>query len=103
MKVIKPYFKKDNPDDIEVNGTLAITPAKMQKLSEQGIPISSQVINQVYFDGENNPSWDVPMDRKRGIDINDMWQHEQNVKTKLKRATKDAIKLNRKDKQEKEV
>lgn len=94
---IRPYRVRRSENDIPVNGKLALTPSKMMALAEKGIPISSQNLGNQYFEGEVNPSWDVPLDRQRGVDVNDMWNHNENVRKKLKVASKEAIKADRKE------
>lgn len=100
MIKIRPYKAKPSENDIPVNGKLALTPAKMMKMAERGIPISSQTLNNEYFDGDIKVSWEVPMDRQRGVDVNDMWNHNEDVRKRLKSATKDAVKANRKERRQ---
>ena len=44
-----------------------------------------------FNDGEVNPSWEVPMERLRGIDIGDLWQSSQDIRRKFKKAISDDI------------
>jgi hypothetical protein len=43
------------------------------------------LINRV-FDGEVNPSWTVPIERDRGVDVADVWQAQQESRSKLRNA-----------------
>lgn len=81
---IKPFRNKVCKDEIPVVGNLALTPTQMLKMQEKGIPISSHNFVNEYYDGDFNCSWDVPLDRQRGVDINDMWNHSENVKRGVK-------------------
>lgn len=66
---------------------LAYTPSQMMKLTERGIPVSSQNMPEgSFFDGEVNPSWTVPIERDRGVDVADVWQAQQESRFKLKQA-----------------
>lgn len=76
---------------------LAITPAQMLAMAEKGIPIANHHLNQLYTDGEVNPSWEIDMDRQRGTDVVQLWEHNKTVKEKIKKAYKESI-TNNKDK-----
>lgn len=66
-----------------VQGGLAITPAQMDDLRRRGIPIStSQIPDELFFDGDDNPSFDMPLDHQRGIDIAEIWQEAMTSKKK---------------------
>ena len=71
---------------------LAITPAQMLSMAENGIPISNHQLSTLYDEGTVNPSWDIDMDRQRGVDPIDMWNHTQEVKSKFKKAYAEATK-----------
>lgn len=32
------------------------------------------------FDGVNNPSWDLPIDQKRGVDVAEVWQAQRTAR-----------------------
>lgn len=64
---------------------LAVTPAQMATMAAHGVAISSQ--NAASFnDGEIKPSWDIPIERKRGIDMADVWQSSKDAQSKLRKA-----------------
>lgn len=65
---------------IPVIPNLAITPSKMAELVDSGIPVSSSVLGANYFDGESNPSWDLPADLRRGVDIASVWQAQRDAR-----------------------
>lgn len=62
---------------IPVQDGLAITPSRMAELVEQGIPVSSSVLSAGADDGVSNPSWDIPIDQKRGVDVATVWESQQ--------------------------
>lgn len=59
---------------------LAYTPAKMKELADKGIPVSTMTVDDLYFDGDFNPSFDIGIEDIRGVDISDAWNAEQNAK-----------------------
>lgn len=61
---------------------LAFTPAQMAKMAEKGIPISTQSADQ-FVDGTLNPSFDIPIEERRGIDVNDVWNASKDAKAKI--------------------
>lgn len=78
---------KRKEDELPVFGNMAVTPAQMMQMSEKGIPISTQNIGfDPSKDGENNPSWELPLDRLRGVDPATMWEESQIVKQRAKHA-----------------
>jgi hypothetical protein len=87
---LKPFRNVVSDEDIKVVPDLAITPSQMLKLAEKGLPISNQSLASEYYDGDVNIDWNVPLDRQRGVDVNEMWNKEQDVKKAMKNMTKDA-------------
>lgn len=71
-------------DEIPVYGNLVVTPAQMLKMAEKGIPISSNNTSFRPEDGESNPSFDIPLDRLRGVDPAFMWEESQIIKQKAR-------------------
>jgi hypothetical protein len=71
---------------------LSYTPAQMMKLAEKGVPVSQVNVDESqFYDGEVNPSWSVPIERDRGIDAADVWQAQQESRSKLRKAHRDDI------------
>lgn len=62
--------------DEKVMPNLAVTPAQMQKMTNNGVAVSSQGVSD-FFDGEVNPSFDLPVDRLRGVDIVEVWESQK--------------------------
>lgn len=71
-------------DFLAVRPNLAVTPAQMLELAKGGIPVSGPNVHN-FFDGVANPSFDVPLDRQRGVDIADMWTARYETNGKLVR------------------
>lgn len=78
---------KRKESDLPVKGDLAVTPAQMARMAENGVAISSQIAGS-FNDGETNPSFEVPLSQARGLDIVDYWEAEKvarkNVKAHIK-------------------
>lgn len=70
---------------------LAYTTGDMFDLWKRGIPIDNQNVTSNFFDGDKNPSWDVPIERCRGIDIADIWQAQQDARHKVRTVSKKAF------------
>lgn len=56
-----------------VNPHLAYDLSQLDELRKQGKPISQSNVESLYYDGDVNVSFDLPLDQQRGVDINDMW------------------------------
>lgn len=61
---------------------LAYTPAELMEYQKKGIPVSASN-SESYFDGEANPSFDVPVDMMRGVDIVDCWVAQNTSRSRL--------------------
>lgn len=80
--------------DLPVQNGLAYTPSKMLELAKQGIPISAQAISDDhFFEGDTDYSPHVDIQYQRGIDINDLWNEQQRIHSKMIDATKRAVDL----------
>lgn len=66
-----------NDDDNRTVQGLAYTPSELMNMVKQGIPISSSNVSQLPTQGVMNPSWDVPLECKRGTDVSDLWNAER--------------------------
>lgn len=69
-----------------VKSGLALTPSQMMKMSEHGIPVSAQLNDSLFYDGTENPTWDVPLDLARGIDVAELWAENKSIRAKFKKA-----------------
>lgn len=79
-----------NSEESPVQGGLAMTPAQMFALAAQGTPVTPQNLGNVYTDGSNKVTFDVPIDQRRGIDVGDIWEAAQKSKGKIKDYVKGA-------------
>ena len=69
--------------DIDVIEHLAYDLSELDSMRKQGIPISQNNLESMYYDGDVNCSADVPLDMVRGADINDLWNESQRVNRNL--------------------
>lgn len=67
--------------DIVTQPNLAITPSQMAKLVDDGIPVSSSMLSGVFNDGVSNPSWDLPIDQMRGVDVAQVWNYQKDARS----------------------
>lgn len=86
----KPFGKtcscKRTMADTPVQGGLAVTPSQMQRMAERGIPVTSQNLEGMFYDGDTRPSWDVPLDMQRGVDVATLWETRKDIRNKLRAA-----------------
>lgn len=74
------------PHEITRSG-LAYTPADMERMTAQGIPIQSRDITGRYYDGTADCSFgDITSDMVKTNDVNDMWEEHQTILAKHKAA-----------------
>lgn len=87
MKKIRRKFAvcKRKIGEVVVQNGLAVTPSQVLKMAEQGIPASAQM-NSRMIDGHTGSDWNVPLEERRGVDIAQMWQESQNIRSKFKQA-----------------
>ena len=74
-------------DSIKVQSNLTLTPAQMYGMALQGKPISSFQLPESEFDAgviDEAENISVPMEERRGIDVNDLWQNQKEIETKFK-------------------
>ena len=70
------------PHEPVVQPNLAMTPAQVAEMAAAGKPVSSTSVG-TYYDGTPNPSFDLPIDQKRGCDIADAWNASVEAQDKL--------------------
>ena len=70
-------------DDIPVESDLALTPAQMEIMTNNGTPVSTQLIAGNFDDGVPNPSDDMPLIYQRGADIVDAWVASKDADAKI--------------------
>lgn len=67
---------------------LAYSPSDMARLIERGMPVNSLNTSQVYFDGEENPSFDIGAERQRYVDVADLWEKHMVLRDKARAAAR---------------
>lgn len=81
-----------NANEVSPQNGLAYTPHEMLASAERGVPISTLTMSPDLFnDGNVNPSFDVPIDRLRGVDVADCWQASETAKKKARKGLKNDI------------
>ena len=68
---------------VPTENNLAITPAVMAEMVDRGVPVSSQSLSGSFFDGVENPSWDIPIDLKRGVDVAEVWCAQKSARKNI--------------------
>lgn len=69
-----------------VQGDLALTPSQMFNMMQEGIPITAQEQNKNnFYDGDTNPSFELPLDQQRGVDIADCWNASVSIRKKARK------------------
>ena len=69
-----------------VRDGLSYSPADMERLTARGMPVNSLNTQATWIDGEANPSFDVTSDRKRFVDVADLWEQHVTLKEKARKA-----------------
>lgn len=84
----KPVFAKTvlRSEERRTEKNLAFDLRDMDDLRERGIPISSATLSDSFYDGVEGNTFDVPFEQRRFVDINDAWNHSQDMAQKLTKA-----------------
>lgn len=83
------YFQKEKPF-FGVKSNLSVTPAQMDTLREQGIPITAATLpDELFNDGSDNPQFEVPLEMQRGIDIAELWQNSETSRKRISKFNKE--------------
>lgn len=64
---------------------LAYTPSDMARMHAAGMPVNSANLINSFCDGDKNPSFVVPIERKRGVDIAEVWEESKNAQAKIEK------------------
>lgn len=92
QSIIRTCKALRNDQDKPVQSDLALTPAQMADLAEKGIPISTANAQLAYEDGTRSATFDIPIEERRGIDIADVWNTQQDARDKVVNAYQQAKK-----------
>lgn len=74
---------KRSPSDVPVQNGLALTPAQMSDLMQRGLPISSANLGLQYEEGVSHLDFEPPLEHRRGVDINDMYEAREDVRSRF--------------------
>lgn len=86
FKTISSRLRSYSPEFIAVSSGLALTPSQMLEMSQSGIPVSSQMASDLFYDGDTTMRVDIdPLDR-RGVDVVDAWNLQKSSRKKLMEA-----------------
>lgn len=67
-----------------VQNGLGVTPADMARLTQQGVPISSNNLGVTYQEGVKNSDFTVPAEYCRAVDIADLWNMKMSSRQRAK-------------------
>lgn len=84
---IKLTYYKCEPHE-KVREGLAYTPSQIAALTARGLPVNSLNTQSAYFDGSENASSFIPSDQKRHVDVADLWEEQQTIREKARKAAK---------------
>lgn len=76
-------------DEVEPKPGLAYTPADMARMHSAGMPVNSANLVNQFYDGDKNPSFDVAIERRRGVDPAEIWEASMSAKDKINKLGKD--------------
>lgn len=76
--------KRESFEQDVISG-LAITPARMQALTRDGVPINTQANAMSFDDGYRTLDFEPPADLQRGVDIAELWEQGRDIKDKMKK------------------
>lgn len=79
---------KRKENEVEPKQGLAYTPADMARMHAAGMPVNSANLVNQFYDGDKNPSFDVALERQRGVDPAEIWEASQTAKAKIKKLGK---------------
>lgn len=73
-------------DEVKTVPNLAYDLSDLDELRRMGKPISQESVSSLYYDGEVQDRCYVPLERQRGVDINDVWNAQQTGRRKASKA-----------------
>lgn len=69
--------------ETEPKSGLAYTPSDMARMHAAGMPVNSANLINSFCDGDKNPSFELPIERQRGVDIAEVWEASLTAKKKI--------------------
>lgn len=85
IKNIRLATCKRHEFEQDVISGLSITPARMQALTRDGVPINTQANAMTFDDGYRTLEFEPPADLQRGVDIAELWEQGRDIKDKVKK------------------
>lgn len=81
-------------DELPVQSDLAYTPSKMLELAEKGIPVSTQTaaLPGSFDEGFRTLDFEPDIIHRRGVDLTDVWEAQQEAHARISGAVKKARK-----------
>lgn len=73
-------------DEERTRQGLAYTPADMYRLTERGMPVNNLNIQKAYYDGSPDATFYMGDERKRGVDVAELWENQQKLRAKARAA-----------------
>ena len=86
--VQKSCSPKRTHEELEPKPDLAYTPTDMARMHASGMPVNSANLINSFCDGEQNPSFDLSIERKRGMDMAEIWQASKDAQGKVKKLSR---------------
>lgn len=84
--IVKVQACNLHKNDEVVQSNLAYTPSDMLNMAQRGIPIQSYMLPDDSIDiGSEKPTFDIPLERRRSVDVAQLWQASQTIKRKMKK------------------
>lgn len=76
-------------DEPVVQNDLAVTPSQMMELTNKGYSITGQNLRLLEATDPADSDFYIPLEYRRHTDLADLYEHSQEVRTKLKKSVKD--------------
>lgn len=73
--------------DIVVKSGLAMTPTKVKELTDKGLAVSNQSAS-FYDSSDTSSDWNIEPMFKRNMDVNSLWEIQNESRTKVVKAHK---------------
>lgn len=73
---------KRRPHEHIVQNNLSLTPSQIAEMTKKGIPVSTQSLQGIYE--TPTQGHDVDPIYQRGVDMNDLWNAQKRVQTKVR-------------------
>lgn len=74
-------------NELSTRQGLALTPADVSRLTSQGMPVNVDNA-RMFYDGEPNPTPYVTSERRRGVDVAELWERHQQIINRAREAHK---------------